>query len=527
MKKTISRSGGLLGKYVLAASLFIVALGAFLRIYNLGANSFSLIECTIAIWAKMPIGKLIQQSFDAVHPPAYYFLIHYWMSFFGSSEFSLRLLSVVFGTASIYVVFKIGARLLGKFPALIAALIFAASPISIYVSRQAKMYSWSSFFVLLSVWFLIRMKDGGRLRYWVGYAVSIYVALLLSFSSVAALAFEFLFSFFLWQGDKRTLKKFIFLFILIVVLFFPFPLLVLSVNHDPVGRYVRGMEIGHIYHSLFNLLQFLGFLPSLENRVYYSKILSAAAKTVFYISPCFMAFFAFKGLCNLLAERRTRKMGMLLFFWIVIPVGTVFFFVFVLKHYFENLGYIYFILGAYYLLFAYGMVRLRNKWLMRAVFLIQLFFIVFTAATYYYFTREDQWREAVSFVSDNFSPGEKVFIMERQGGGDCVRCYWGRGEDKLVSFFSPEQRKEQTQKYFLEKGCRGVWIVWARSRAMDNLIEEWKKNPKINFLFSGENSFLYNINVCHFKIAANAPFEERWLEFPLAEPPSVSSRILR
>jgi 4-amino-4-deoxy-L-arabinose transferase-like glycosyltransferase len=514
----MSRGGcqlkGLSENSVYWSVFFIIALSFFLRIYGLGSNSFTPIECTTAVSARMPVGSLIFRSFQVTYPPAYYFLAHYWVKFFGQSEIALRALSVIFGTASVYAVFMIGVRLLGRVPGLVAALIFGASPISIYSSREAKMYSISSFFILVSIWCLLKLSESKSLKYWVSYTISICSALIFSFLSVAGLAFEFLSVFFLWRGDKKMLKKFMLLFFAIFGFFISLLLIILVVNNDPIGH-ASGPDLGFIYRSAYKLFQFLGLTLPLEasNLLDCPKLLLTSAKFIFYFSSCFMSAVALKGLCTLFLDKKTRKTGVILLLWIVVPVISVIGGIFVLKHYFENLGYIQFILGAYYLLFAGGIMSFKNKNVRWALLSIQCFLIIFTASTYYCLTKEDNWREAVSFVAENSSRDETIFIMERQGGADCFKCYWGLSEDNLVSFFPPEHLKGQTQRYFVGGKSRGVWIVWTKSRAVENTVEDLARHPEKGFLLAGKESFPARINVYHFKIDPGIPRSGRQMEF--------------
>ena len=47
------------------------------------------------------------------HPPLYYALLHGWIAAFGDAAGSVRLLSALFGAATIPVMFLLGRRLLG------------------------------------------------------------------------------------------------------------------------------------------------------------------------------------------------------------------------------------------------------------------------------------------------------------------------------------------------------------------------------------------------------------------------------
>lgn len=74
------------------------------------------------------------------HPPLFHFLQEYWIQL-GESEFILRLLSALFGTVSVPLIFLLGKRIAGKGVALSAAWLSAFSPLLIWYSQEARSYS--------------------------------------------------------------------------------------------------------------------------------------------------------------------------------------------------------------------------------------------------------------------------------------------------------------------------------------------------------------------------------------------------
>ncbi len=101
--------------------------------------------------------KPLQDYFDAHirgdigNSPAYYLLIHAWIRLFGLSDFSVRLLSVLFSVATVWLLYRFTLRHLGN-PnlALAAASLAAIEPFFVAYSHQARNYSMSFFFTLLA-----------------------------------------------------------------------------------------------------------------------------------------------------------------------------------------------------------------------------------------------------------------------------------------------------------------------------------------------------------------------------------------
>ena len=136
----------------------ILALGLLLRIVSIN-QSLWMDESISAYFAKnfsylQIIGDAIKSD---THPPFYYLLLKFWTDVFGYSELSLRIPSVAFGTATILIVFAITRQLStnlkikskDKFT-LFAILMTAFSPLHVYYSQEARMYSLTIFLVMIA-----------------------------------------------------------------------------------------------------------------------------------------------------------------------------------------------------------------------------------------------------------------------------------------------------------------------------------------------------------------------------------------
>src|SRR5258705_4214085 len=70
-----------------------------------------------------------------------------------------RILSLIFGVATIWLVYKIGRRLFGPATGLIAAAMFALSPIAILLSQQVRMDAQMTFLVALAFWYSLNILE--------------------------------------------------------------------------------------------------------------------------------------------------------------------------------------------------------------------------------------------------------------------------------------------------------------------------------------------------------------------------------
>src|SRR3989337_3506852 len=96
---------------------------------------------------------IFNYSLSDFHPPLYHILLRSWILFFGSSEISVRRPSVLLGIGTVFVTYLIGKKLFENKTALIAPMLIATSPLSIYYSQEARMYMLAAFLATLSCYF--------------------------------------------------------------------------------------------------------------------------------------------------------------------------------------------------------------------------------------------------------------------------------------------------------------------------------------------------------------------------------------
>ncbi|MDP2662578.1 MAG: glycosyltransferase family 39 protein, partial [Dehalococcoidia bacterium] len=122
-----------------------------------------------------------------IHPPLYYFLVHFWMDLAGRSEFALRFPSVFFGALTLPLMYAWGKRLAGSGAALIACGLGALSPFYLDFSQQVRMYTLATFLAVLSMYCFHRAFMDGRRLHWIGYTLSICLALYTHYFAITVL----------------------------------------------------------------------------------------------------------------------------------------------------------------------------------------------------------------------------------------------------------------------------------------------------------------------------------------------------
>jgi LysM repeat protein/4-amino-4-deoxy-L-arabinose transferase-like glycosyltransferase len=156
----------------------ILIIGAVLRLFLLADKSIWLDEAFSISISQRGLGDLLDLVLRTdVHPPFYYLMLKFWL-LLGESPSHVRLLSVLFSTASIALMYLVVASVFDDAQAgLIGAAILALSPFHIWYAQEARMYALLIFFVLASAYFMIQALKHGSFRYWFGYVLSTVLAL--------------------------------------------------------------------------------------------------------------------------------------------------------------------------------------------------------------------------------------------------------------------------------------------------------------------------------------------------------------
>ncbi|MDW7727851.1 MAG: glycosyltransferase family 39 protein [Candidatus Methanoperedens sp.] len=231
-------------KYGIAFLCFLIITGFYLRFNNLGNLSFWIDELITSYAAigilkhgtpVLPSGELYTRSIFNTSLIALSFKI------FGVSEFSARIISVVFGTLTIPLVYLLGVKVANRRVGLLAALLIAFSAWEILWSRQARMYAQFQFFYLLTAYLFYVGLNKKDIRILLVSAVAFYGAYL---DHILALSFIPVVVLYLIYSKREMLKNrnfiyrslpIIFGFVFVVMIFFGKNIIDMIFYNVPIG----------------------------------------------------------------------------------------------------------------------------------------------------------------------------------------------------------------------------------------------------------------------------------------------------
>ena len=158
-----------------ALLLFFMALAFARGVYGLGDQSLWWDESLSLQRANYSLPRVLSNEIvltDATrqvvtfdnHPPLYFLLLHFVVKLAGQSEFALRFPSLAFSVLTVPLLYTVGKHLFDRRVGLLAALFGAISPLYLWYSHEARMYTMLTFLGLLSFYALLRILTSGVKR---------------------------------------------------------------------------------------------------------------------------------------------------------------------------------------------------------------------------------------------------------------------------------------------------------------------------------------------------------------------------
>jgi 4-amino-4-deoxy-L-arabinose transferase-like glycosyltransferase len=148
----------------------VVLLGLALRLYRIGSQSVWYDEVFALTVSRLPWTQMNAALVrDLVHPPLHYYLLHGWLEAFGFGPLQGRLLSALFGTLAVLMMYPLARYLFGRRAALLSALLLACSQLAVMYSQEARPYAQFLLFFLCCVYLFLRALREKRLPLWIAF----------------------------------------------------------------------------------------------------------------------------------------------------------------------------------------------------------------------------------------------------------------------------------------------------------------------------------------------------------------------
>lgn len=157
--------------------ILILLFGFAIRFYNITYHDIWRDEAFSIFVSSKPIDTIIELTSKDTSPPLHYFLLHFWMSFFGDNELSVRSLSLIFGMLTIPLIYELSKVYFDKKTSLLATFFGAINPLLIVLSIEARTYSLLIFLVTLNIFSVVQINKNATWRWFLLFIISTVLGL--------------------------------------------------------------------------------------------------------------------------------------------------------------------------------------------------------------------------------------------------------------------------------------------------------------------------------------------------------------
>lgn len=367
--------------------LLVLFIATTTRLSGLTSESIWLDEAFSVYHAQQPMIYIL--TLNDPNPPLYMLILSFFVKTFGTDIFWVRLPSVIFGVASVFLIYLLGKKINNRV-GLISSLILVFSTYNIFYSQEARAYSLLCFLSLLSFYFFINYFHKYRLWNLLLYFISTTLMLYSHYFAILVLFVQniFFITIALIEGKYERLKKWFILQLLIAIAYSP------------------------SLFNLFNQIKIINNFIWVKGLIYLKFInYNFSGGTFLYsILPLFLLYSLYYFIKN--QNRFTKKnkqIFVLLLLWMITPVIMVFICSLIFKPMFLT-RYIIFCSIPYYLLIAFAIDKL-NKYLRVVIVGVIIIFSLFGIVDQIERIDKTSWKGVSAYVESVYQKDD-VIILE-------------------------------------------------------------------------------------------------------------------
>lgn len=408
--------------------LLIILLGALLRFYDLGVESFWIDEIYTVHLTSQDLPTLVQnllmKSDDTPHA-VYYLLVHFWVLPSGISEFSIRSLSVVIGVLSIGMMYLVGKQLFDADVGLISAFLMAISEFHIQYSQEARAYSLLVLLTLFSIYYYIRMYKTEKPWLWIVIVLFNGLLFYTHTSTIFVFAAEYLHYFLYWKRHKNTfiqwgVAQLVFLLFVIPSVFGIVGSEESVSNFTGTLAWIAAPSLKVFISTVYSYI----FPQNYQHSWLFIALSFLVASVVFIIGVLLFNSkkardhwsIVIKDLFrNLLITTKIDSDYMLVVLWFLCPTLLLFIFSKIFTPLFID-RYTIGAVPAFFLLVAAAISRIRNRAPIYLSLLTLLIVVIPGLQDYYVSDVKEQWREAAAYVQENYRPDDIIVYAPDEKG---------------------------------------------------------------------------------------------------------------
>jgi 4-amino-4-deoxy-L-arabinose transferase-like glycosyltransferase len=435
----------------------VVLLALVLRLFRIGYQSLWGDEAFSVGVSRLSLPEMTEPLVNISwnHPPLHYYLLHFWLRIFGVGDFQARLLSTVFGTLSIIMIFMLARDLFDRRTAFMAALLLAVSQLGVMYSQEARPYAQLLFFVLCSIYLFAKVLRERNLITWVGFVSSSILMLYTNYYSLLLLVSMFLFILMYRSRYPLPVSWVIGGIVATALVFIPW------LMTGVIGEALKVNAVSREQPSWFAVDKWTIFdtINTFDNGKV-NGLLNLSPRWTFavggflFLVPLFLSLLPVIKRDYSTFDRRKyiEHFIFLTLLWslpVVVIIG--------LSRLFRiqyDVRYSAFCIAPYYILIARGIANVKQT--MPRVFLIFLILVYsgYSLRANYFFPYKENYRDALAYLAGEYKVGDCAIFLPF---GD-IPLQWSiyQGDDSLLKVTSPEVVTKG------QSNCNRIWVTTYR-----------------------------------------------------------------
>jgi mannosyltransferase len=412
----LTKSWSIWGR-VVAPVIFV--LGFALRILYINHESVGFDEAFSMTVSRLPLREMLQQLVeDFVHPPLHYFVLRGWFKLFGFGVFQARLLSALFGTLAVVLVYFFAKYLFDRRTALLSSLLMAVSQLAIMLSQEPRPYAQFHFLVLSSCYLFVRALREERELYWWSFVGSSILMIYTDYFGIFVIAGLFLFAVIYRKRYGIPLWRLVASAAIALALYIPWMasgIFRAAGNSSKTFGGAAQFWAVHSYTILTAVNSFNNGKPAGLRES--SPLWTFVVGGLLFITPvalCMKRLFVAKTSGRTVTERRDQE-GIVItgLLWLlplcfVIALGY-------LLHMQYNVRYVSLCVAPYYILVARGISELRSGALRWGLVMVMLAYSANALRANYFMRWKEDWGDAFAYVQSNLKEGDCGTFLPNYG----------------------------------------------------------------------------------------------------------------
>ena len=435
--------------------LMILLLGLILRVYDLGNESLWLDEGFSIKFAKLSLSQIFFLQENS--PPLYYVILHFWINWFGDSEFSVRLPSAIFGFLSLFPMYAIGKHIFNREVGMLGLLLLSLSKFHIHYSQEARTYSLTVLLTLLCIYFFLKLLKEINYAIIFGYILfstlliysHIYGLFILIFQNIYIAALS------LFSKEDYELKpsRWILIQIVIILLFAPWVdifinrIVAIQNSFWIATPSLSSIKRSFIAYSGSQSLLYLYMLIFLFSICQFEKI-SGNIKWV----SIFQSIKSYQWKLRLLNPEKIS----LLLVWLLTPILLPF----IISQFSTPIYHTkYTIIAslAFYLFVAKGINTIKHRYLKAAIMGLIIAFSLVGIRGYFTKIMNEQWRDVAKYI-DTHAAGNDI-ILFYPDIQDIIFNYYSKRTELAQKGFRQDNQNYLKELYPTVNSYKRVWVV--------------------------------------------------------------------